>query len=98
MRKGQNPVKQLTTVAKPQRVTAAVLNHIPFLEGFYSQMLDVLRLSLDTLRENAGMPLDLLVFDNGSCQQVIDYLVAEKQQGRIQYLILSEKNVGKGGA
>jgi hypothetical protein len=29
MRKGYNPVKQLQTVAKPQRVTAAVLNHIP---------------------------------------------------------------------
>ena len=98
MRKGQNPVKQLTEVAKPQRVTAAVLNHIPFLEGFYSQMLEVLKVSLYSLRENAGMPLDVLVFENGSCQEVIDYLVAEKQQGRIQILILSDRNLGKGGA
>jgi glycosyltransferase involved in cell wall biosynthesis len=39
-----------------------------------------------------------MVFDNGSCAEVRDYLIQEKEQGRIQYLILSEKNVGKGGA
>jgi glycosyltransferase involved in cell wall biosynthesis len=38
------------------------------------------------------------VFDNGSCAEVRDFLVAEKEGGRIQYLILSDKNVGKGGA
>ncbi|MBP9040398.1 MAG: glycosyltransferase [Anaerolineaceae bacterium] len=98
MRKGQNPVKQLNSVAKPQRITAAVLNHIPFLEGFYTDMLKVLDASLRTLRENAGIPFDLLVFDNGSCKEARDYLLKEFEQGRIQQLILSDKNVGKGGA
>jgi len=98
MRKGQNPVKQLNSVAKPQRITAAVLNHIPFLEGFYADMLKVLDTSLRTLRENAGLPFDLLVFDNGSCKEAREYLLNEFEQGRIQQLILSDKNVGKGGA
>lgn len=98
MRKGQNPAKQLTTTAKPERVTVTVLNHIPFLEGFYSEMMKVLDLSLCTLRENAGMPFDLLVFDNGSCKQARDYLLSEFESGHIQQLILSDKNVGKGGA
>ncbi len=39
-----------------------------------------------------------MVFDNGSCEEVREYLVNEKEEGRIQYLILSEKNLGKGGA
>ena len=39
-----------------------------------------------------------MVFDNGSCAEVRDFLVKEKEEGRIQYLILAEKNVGKGGA
>jgi glycosyltransferase involved in cell wall biosynthesis len=39
-----------------------------------------------------------MVFDNGSCAEVRDFLVREKEEGRIQYLVLSEKNVGKGGA
>jgi glycosyltransferase involved in cell wall biosynthesis len=39
-----------------------------------------------------------MIFDNGSCEEVRDFLIQEKEEGRIQYLILSEKNMGKGGA
>ena len=39
-----------------------------------------------------------MLFDNGSCDEVREFLVKEKEEGRIQYLILSEKNMGKGGA
>jgi glycosyltransferase involved in cell wall biosynthesis len=98
MRKGQNPAKAVKEVAKPERVTVALLNYIPFLSGFYAETLDVLKVCLDSMRKDAGLPFDLLVFDNGSCVEVREYLVAEKEAGRIQYLILSEKNMGKGGA
>ncbi len=98
MRKGQNPAKFVKDVAKPERITAALLNYIPFLSGFYAETLDVLKVSLDSMRKDAGLPFDLMVFDNGSCQEVREYLINEKEAGRIQYLILSEKNVGKGGA
>ena len=98
MRKGQNPAKFVKDVAKPERITAAMLTYIPFLSGFYEETLDVLKVSLDSMRKDAGLPFDLLVFDNGSCPEVRDYLIREKEAGRIQYLILSEKNVGKGGA
>ncbi len=98
MRKGQNPAKFVKDVAKPERITAAMLTYIPFLSGFYEETLDVLKVSLDSMRKDAGLPFDLLVFDNGSCPEARDYLVQEKEEGRIQYLILSEKNVGKGGA
>ena len=98
MRKGINPVKQLQTVEKPQRVTAAVLNHIPFLDGFYSDMLKVLELSLTSLRNNASMDFDLLVYDNGSCPEARNYLLSEFEKGNIQTLILSDRNMGKGGA
>ncbi|MBK8618689.1 MAG: glycosyltransferase family 2 protein [Anaerolineales bacterium] len=98
MRKGQNPAKFVKDVAKPERVTVALLNYIPFLSGFYAETLDVLKVSLDSMRKDAGLPFDLMVFDNGSCEEVREYLVNEKEEGRIQYLILSEKNMGKGGA
>ncbi len=98
MRKGQNPAKFVKDVAKPERITAAMLTYIPFLSGFYAETLDVLKVSLDSMRKDAGLPFDLLVFDNGSCPEARDYLIQEKEEGRIQYLILSEKNVGKGGA
>ncbi|MCC7187943.1 MAG: glycosyltransferase family 2 protein [Anaerolineales bacterium] len=98
MRKGQNPAKFVKDVAKPERVTVALLNYIPFLSGFYAETLDVLKVCMDSMRNDAGLPFDLMVFDNGSCAEARDYLIGEKEAGRIQYLILSEKNVGKGGA
>src|SRR5215211_4924846 len=98
MRKGQNPAKFVKNVPRPERITVALLNYIPFLSGFYSETLDVLKASLDSMRKAAGLPFDLMVFDNGSCVEVRDFLVKEKEEGRIQYLILAEKNMGKGGA
>lgn len=98
MRKGQNPAKFVDSVRRPERITAAVLNYIPFLSGFYAESLDVLKVCLDSMRDQPGLPFDAMVFDNGSCEVVRDYLVAEKEAGRIQYLVLAERNVGKGGA
>jgi glycosyltransferase involved in cell wall biosynthesis len=98
MRKGQNPAKFVNQVAKPERITVALLNYIPFLSGFYAEALDVLKVSLESMRNDPGLPFDLMVFDNGSCPEARDFLVSEKDAGRIQYLILSEKNLGKGGA
>jgi glycosyltransferase involved in cell wall biosynthesis len=98
MRKGQNPAKFVQKVAQPQRITVAVLNYVPFLSGFYAQTLDILKLCLGSIWENSDLSYDLLVFDNGSCQEVVDYLTEAQDAGKIQYLILSEKNMGKGGA
>src|SRR5215207_1339468 len=98
MRKGQNPAKFVKDVARPERITVALLNYIPFLSGFYAETLDVLNVCMESMRKDAGLPFDLMVFDNGSCPEVRDFLVREKEEGRIQYLILAEKNMGKGGA
>lgn len=98
MRIGQNPAKYVKEVAKPERITVAVLNYIPFLSGFYADGLEVLKVCLESIRESADLPFDLLVFDNGSCEEARQYLLDEHQAGRIQYLFLSEKNLGKGGA
>jgi len=98
MRIGQNPAKFVKEVARPERITVAVLNYIPFLSGFYAEALDVLKVCLESARNDPGLPFDLLVFDNASCEEVRQYLLDEHQAGRIQYLFLSEKNLGKGGA
>lgn len=98
MRQGQNPAKRMASVPKPKKVTVAILNYIPFQSGFYANMLDVLKSCLGSIWANTDMEYDLLVFDNGSCAEVKDYLVEMQSQGKIQYLILSDKNIGKGGA
>lgn len=98
MRAGQNPQKFVKDVAKPQRITVAVLNYIPFLSGFYADMLEVLQTCLGSIWAHSDLPYDLMVFDNGSCEEVKSYLTQQLNAGKIQYLILSEKNLGKGGA
>ena len=98
MRIGQNPAKFVKEVAKPARITVAVLNYIPFLSGFYADMLKVLQACLDSIVQTADLPYDLLVFDNASCPEVRQYLADQYEAGRIQYLVLSDKNLGKGGA
>ena len=98
MRVGQNPAKTVKEVAKPKRITVAVLNYIPFLSGFFAETFDVLKLCLGSIWENTDLPYDLLVFDNASCPEVREYLVEMQQEGKIQFLILSDTNLGKGGA
>jgi len=98
MRVGQNPAKQIKTVAKPQRITIAVLNYIPNQYGYFAESLAVLQRCVGSIFENTEQPYDLLVFDNGSCPEVKQYLLELQAKDRIQYLIFSEKNIGKGGA
>jgi glycosyltransferase involved in cell wall biosynthesis len=98
MRVGQNPAKSMPDVTQPARVTGVVINYIPTLGGYYADSLELLKLTLTSMRANAGQPLDLLVFDNASCPEVRDFLLAEQVAGNIQYLLLSEQNIGKAGA
>jgi len=95
MRIGQNPIKSVETIAPPSLVTVVVISYIPFLAGYYAEGLDILRLCLDSLQTNTKEDYDLLVFDNGSCEEVRNYLLKEQRQEHIQYLFLSERNIGK---
>jgi glycosyltransferase involved in cell wall biosynthesis len=98
MRKGQNPAKFVNTVAKPADITVAVLSYIPYLSGFYADALKVLDACLSSIKKESKLEFDLMVFDNGSCVEVQDYLLQEQRSGNIHFLILSDKNLGKGGA
>ncbi|HEX7541738.1 MAG TPA: glycosyltransferase family A protein [Anaerolineales bacterium] len=98
MRVGHNPARFVEKVAQPAEITVAVVNCIPFLSGYYEQSLDVLKACITSIHENTPEPHDLMVFDNHSCHEVRAYLENAYEQGIIQYLVLSDKNIGKIGA
>jgi glycosyltransferase involved in cell wall biosynthesis len=98
MRVGQNPAKSIQTVHQPERITVSVVTYVPFLSGYYAQGLEVLKVCVNSILENTDLRYDLLIFDNASCAEVRDYLLEEHRREKIQYLVLSEKNIGKGGA
>ena len=97
-RVGQNPARFIEKVAQPSIVTVTVINCIPFTSGYYEQSLDVLKACLNSIHENTPESHDLMVFDNHSCREVRQYLQEAYEQGVIQYLLLSDKNIGKLGA
>jgi hypothetical protein len=89
-----NPARNARSSIAPAPITAAVLTYIPDLAGYFHQRLEVLKLSLTSLIVNTHAPYDLMVLDNGSCRQVINYLTEIYQKGLIDYLFLSSKNLG----
>ncbi len=95
---GISPTRQETTTYRPARVTAVIITYIPHLEGYFAQRLDILKIVLQSLRAHTRVPYDLLIFDNGSCAEVVDYLRSAQAEGEIDYLLLSRRNVGKIGA
>ncbi len=97
-RLGINPARGKFSEYRPTRVTVAMLTYIPSLDGYFHNRLEGLKLSLTSLRRHTTLPYDLFVFDNNSCVEVVDYLRGLKDNGDIQYLLLSDKNIGKIGA
>jgi len=95
---GQNPMRWVQEVHFHERVTFTTIVYIPFLEGYWRQSLDILKLFLQSLRQSTRLPFDLMVFDNGSCEEIQDYLIELRRQGIIQILILAQHNLGKVGA
>jgi glycosyltransferase involved in cell wall biosynthesis len=98
MRVGHNPARFVEKVAQPTEITITVVNCIPFVSGYYEQCLDVLKACVTSLHGNTPELHDLMVFDNHSCPEVREYLQEAYTQGLIQYLVLSDTNIGKLGA
>jgi hypothetical protein len=100
MRIGHNPARFVEKVAQPAGITVTVVNCIPFLSGYYEQSLEIIKTvieSLNSTREEKH-PYDVMLFDNHSCAQVRDCLQDAFNAGKIQYLVLSDTNIGKIGA
>ncbi len=95
-RKAKN-MDQLNRPLTPS-VSVAILTYVPFLRGFHRYGLDVLKLSLHSLFRNTDLPYELMIFDNGSCDEVVSFLRGLQEAGKIDFLFLSDKNIGKVGA
>jgi glycosyltransferase involved in cell wall biosynthesis len=95
---GINPARHRVTSYRPETITVAVLTYVPHLEGYFKHRLDVVKLSLSSLIANTRQAYDLLVFDNGSCEQLKEYLRELQANDQIRYLILASENIGKLGA
>jgi glycosyltransferase involved in cell wall biosynthesis len=95
---GMNPARGKDAEYTPARVTVCVLTHLPHMDGYFQERLDVTKLCLESILANTSLPFDLMVFDNGSCPELVDHLKDLRQRGFIDFLFLSRHNIGKMGA
>ena len=106
MRIGENPTKFFRhnpelgslNVKIPSKITFTTITFIPELIGYYEDSFNVLKLVFNSILKNTPFKFDLIVFDNGSCDEVIDYLLQLKKSKKIDQLILSSANQKKLGA
>jgi glycosyltransferase involved in cell wall biosynthesis len=95
---GMNPARHRVSSYRPARITVAMLVYLPHLTGYFEHRLDVVRLSLASMIRHADLPYDLLIFDNGSCEEAKIFLGRLQAQGIVRYLLTSSENIGKLGA
>lgn len=98
MRTGANPAKAGLPAYQPRRLGIATIVYIPSQEGYFQDSLEILKYMLSSLRQATSQAFDLLVFDNGSCAEVVAALLSLYEQGQIDWLVLSRHNLGKAGA
>ena len=95
MRLGKHPLKDRDVkVVPPNQITVGVLSFIPETAAYHKDSLPILKLCINSIRENADREFDLMVVDNGSCEEVQAYLQDQLEAGLIDILILNGKNVG----
>lgn len=98
MRTGKNPAKTGIPAYAPRQLGVALLVYIPSQEGYFQQSLEILRYQIDSLYRSTSQEFDLLVFNNGSCPNVVKTLQEWYEEKRITWLVHSQHNLGKAGA
>lgn len=93
MRVGHNPMMNSPAEPMPP-IVAAVIVHLPKLTGYHEQRMPVVQACLQSMRKHAGQDAPVLVWDNGSCSALRDWLHDEFNP---EYLVHSP-NVGKSSA
>jgi glycosyltransferase involved in cell wall biosynthesis len=98
MRVGRNPAKAGILAYSPRPLGVALLVYIPDQQGYFANTLEIFKIQVESLYKATPQGFDLLVFDNGSCPQVVQTLQELQTAGRIDWLVLSRHNMGKAGA
>ena len=93
MRTEMNPNRRTKADGYAPYIASSIV-HLPNFKGYHEQRFEVVKTSLTTMRENAGLDCQILIWDNGSCQEFRDWLLNEYKP---DYVVLSN-NVGLSNA
>lgn len=90
MRIGTNPNRG-NKAAQYTPIVLTAITHLPDLKGYHKSRLEVIQVCLETMRRNSGGDYTVVVWDNGSCSELTDWL---KDEYRPDILVQSV-NIGK---
>ncbi len=90
MRKGMNPNRNAKVQGYAPIVLSAI-THLPNLDGYHSERMEVIKCSLETMRENAGVDHQTLIWDNGSTAALTHWLKRSYQPD----FLITGPNIGK---
>lgn len=92
MRVGSNPMKDRQAPARLPGAVMAVITYLPETQGgYWLERMEIIQTCLTSMRKNAGMDAAVLVWDNGSCDKLRNWLRNVYQP---DYLMESP-NIGK---
>jgi hypothetical protein len=94
MRIGFNPQKDKAQEATDYLHQVIIPVYIPNQEEYFKDSLAILKLCLESLLKTSHAQTYISVVNNGSCMEVIEYLVSLKRNKQIQELIHTT-NIGK---
>lgn len=95
MRIGSNPQKKNYKVDMTSNHRIVMVVFIPELKGYYESMFDVIKTSLKSLVLTIPSTSKITIVDNGSCDEVQDYLTKLLKSKEIDSLQLLTENIGK---
>ena len=93
MRTSNNPNRHAKVNPNAHLIASAIV-HMPDQKTYHEHRMEVIQTSLLTMRDRAGVDCATLIWDNGSCDEVKDWL---RNVYKPDYLMLSP-NVGKASA
>ena len=96
---GKKPKKNKRIMAREfRRYGAVVVTYCPQMSGYWMDYEKVFILSIYSMINNTSKKIDLYVIDNGSCSKFRDLLYNMHRERVINFLYMSDKNLGKVGA
>jgi hypothetical protein len=95
MRVGMNPQKEYPKIILHTHHRVIIVVYIPEMTGYYQNVLEVFKLSLESILATKNDKCAVTVVNNGSCREVVDYLSGLYAQGKVDAVIHHRENVGK---
>ncbi|MFP4845643.1 glycosyltransferase family 2 protein [Winogradskyella sp. PE311] len=95
MRVGMNPQKQSKKIKLQCQHRLIIVVFIPSLEGYYTNVLEVFKLCLDSAITTTNSNCAITVVNNASCNEVSEYLEDKLNSAVVDTVIHHHKNIGK---